>query len=256
METTGNVRLRCENVSYSYDGHTYAVKNININLVRGKVYALVGAMASGKTTLMKIMARLLRPSRGAVYLGDASIFDMKEKEFRRQVGFSFQYPDRGIFAMTVYEEVVFSLKMMFPEKKNEFKNLVKVALRKVGLNEAFMERNPHFLSGGEKRRVALASVVVYNPSVLLLDEPTAALDSYSRNKILNFLREYAAQGNIVVFTTHSLSETNIADNILVMKDGSIFPVSGDMNFAQWVDLGLLPTEEMLYMKWGRYHGYA
>ena len=255
METTGNVRLRCKNVSYSYDGHTYVVRDVNLTLVKGKVYALVGAMASGKTTLMKIMARLLRPSSGMVYLGGVSIFDMKEKEFRRQLGFSFQYPDRSIFAMTVYEEVVFSLKMMFPERKGEFRNLVENALYKVGLDVTFMDQNPHFLSGGEKRRVALASVVVYNPQVLLLDEPTAALDSYSRKKILSFVREYASEGNIVVFTTHSLSELDIADEIWAMKNGFLLPVSGDMDFDQWVDLGLLPTEEMLYMKWGKYYGY-
>ncbi len=254
METTGNVRLICKDVSYSYDGRTYAVRDVNLTLDGGKVYTLVGAMASGKTTLLKILARLFRPSSGRVYINGTSIFDMKENVFRKQVGYSFQYPDRAIFATSVYEEIAFALKMMFPEKKNEFKKLVKIALKKVGLDESFMNRNPHFLSGGEKRRISLASVIVYRPRILFLDEPTAALDSYSRQKVLSFIKDYALDNNIVLFTTHDLSELSVADEIFVMKNGTLFNIS-ETDLSQLVQFGLLPTEEMLYMKWGKYHGY-
>ncbi len=254
METTIINTLKLKDISFGYEKKRLIIDNLSYEFVGGKVYALLGAMASGKSTLLKLIARLLKPMSGKIVFNDIDIDSMTEIQLRKQVGIAFQYPDRSIFALSVFEEIAFALKMLYPEKKDEFRDRVIKAMAIVGLDESFIERNPHFLSGGEKRKVSLAASLVHEPSVLLLDEPTAGLDGISAKQILSFFSSYAQKGKIVLFTTHHLEDTCYADETLIMFEGKLHQVE-PTDVQTMLKFGLMPPEYVLYHRWGRFYGF-
>lgn len=257
METIGTYIVEVDNVSFGYDRHSLVVSRLSFGLQPGRVYAFLGAMASGKSTVLKLLARLLKPQSGNIRLMGTDIWNMKEIIFRRQVSMAFQYPDKSIFATTVYEEIVFALKMLYPDKKPYYNDWVEKALTTVGLDSYFLERNPHMLSGGEKRKVSLASAIVHKPQVLLLDEPTAGLDGRSTEAVLRFIREYAQESRVVLFTTHNLEDIDVADVIMVLHEGRIYYIDKEhVDYTAFVSYGILPPDFILYERWGKYHGYA
>ena len=256
METTGVARLEVKNLRFSYESGISVIKDVSLSLFSGNVYVLLGRMGSGKSTFFKLLARLLKPNYGQILIDGNDIWDMEEREFRKKVVMSFQYPDKSIFANTVYDEIVFSLRMLYDDKYFDFQSMVKNALDIVGLPATFLGRNPHHLSGGEKRKVALAASIVHRPNVMLLDEPTAGLDSTSADHILNFISNYAREGNLVVFTTHNLEELEIVDSVLVMRDGEIFSIDkATVMNREIVKYDLIPPDIVLYEMWGKYYGY-
>lgn len=255
METAGNTLVEVNGLSFGYEKNMIVLSDISLSLERGKVYALLGAMASGKSTLLKLLARLAKPLSGQIILEGKDVWQISERQFRRCVSIAFQYPDRSIFATTVYDEVVFALKMLYPEKKHMFDSLVKGALLAVGLDESFLKRNPHMLSGGEKRKVSLAATIVHRPQLLLLDEPTAGLDGISAESILSFVADYAKSDNTVLFTTHNLEDISIADEVIILYDGKVHYIDKNrVDYMVLVSYGILPPDYVLYEYWGKYHG--
>ena len=211
-------------VSFRYPEAT-ALDALSLSIPPGECLAVLGANGSGKSTLLRVLAGLCFPDRGRVEFFGAPLTEAALAEapfahnFRRRVGVVFQNPDVQLFNATVFDEVAFGpLQMGWP--KAEILERVHGALADLGI-EAVKDRPPHRLSGGEKKRVALASVLVLDPDVLLLDEPTAALDPQSQGHMIDFL--FGCLGRkTVITTTHSLEVAQeIADRCLVLESGRL-----------------------------------
>jgi len=202
-----------------------ALDGLNLSIAPGECVAVLGANGSGKSTLLRVLAGLCFPERGRVeFFGEplteaALAHGAFARNFRRRVGVVFQNPDVQLFNATVFDEVAFGpLQMGWP--KAQILERVHGALADLGIGE-LKDRPPHRLSGGEKKRVALASVLVLDPDVLLLDEPTAALDPKSQGQIVDFLFGCIGRKTIVT-TTHSLEiAQEIADRALVLENGRL-----------------------------------
>jgi len=212
-------------VTYRYET-VVALENISLSIARGKRIALLGANGSGKSTLLRLLDALHFPDSGGiafhgqplereVFDDDAFAFD-----FRSRVGLVFQNPDVQLFNPTVFDEVAFApLQLRWP--KERIVKLVAEALDRMEIGH-LRDRPPHRLSGGEKKRVALASVLVLNPEVLLLDEPTAGLDPRSESQIIDMLIAWGGDGRTVITATHDLGLVeDIADYCFVLQAGKI-----------------------------------
>ena len=212
-------------VTYRYET-VVALENISLSIERGKRIALLGANGSGKSTLLRLLDALHFPDSGGIafygqslrreaFHDDAFAFD-----FRSRVGLVFQNPDVQLFNPTVFDEVAFApLQLRWP--KEQIVKRVAEALARMEIGH-LRDRPPHRLSGGEKKRVALASVLVLNPEVLLLDEPTAGLDPRSESQIIDMLIAWGGDGRTVITATHDLGLVeDIADYCFVLQAGKI-----------------------------------
>jgi cobalt/nickel transport system ATP-binding protein len=212
-------------VTYSYN-QVPALKGISLQVSRGERIALLGANGSGKSTLLRLLAGLYFPDGGAIsYFGEAlSEQHLEDEEFfyrlRRGVGVVFQNPDIQLFNPSVFDELAFGpLQLRLP--KEEVRNRVEQTLNMMGISH-LKDRAPHRLSGGEKKRVALASVLILDPEVLLLDEPSAALDPNSQRQIVDLLVSWRGTDKTVITATHDLDTLeDIADRCYVFENGCI-----------------------------------
>lgn len=189
------MEIKFKNVSYTYDKVNYekkeVLKDINLTFAEEKITGIVGKSGSGKTTLLELIDALLLPSSGRIQVGNFIIEKGKKMKdlnsLRFQVGLVFQFPEDQIFESTVRAELEMGLKF-YQYKINQMEERIKDALKMVGLDESYLERNPSSLSHGEKRKIAIASVLIINPSVLILDEPTIGLDPESKKSMMKLLR--------------------------------------------------------------------
>jgi cobalt/nickel transport system ATP-binding protein len=219
------VAFQVDEVRYSY-GEIGALNGVSVNIPRGQRVALLGANGSGKSTLLRLLAGLSFPTRGEIrFRGEAITKERLEEEefffaFRRKVGVVFQNPDVQLFNASVFDEVAFGpLQMGWPSQK--VRDQVAATLAQMRIEE-LKDRAPHRLSGGEKKRVAIASVLVLDPEVLILDEPTAALDPASQTQIVELLASWKDTGRTIVIATHDLdSLEEIADTCYLLKDGLV-----------------------------------
>lgn len=218
--------LETKNLTYTYGVGTpfekTAVENVNLSVEKGAFVGVIGHTGSGKSTLIQMLNGLIRPTSGQVLLNGEDIW-AKPKEIRRvrfQVGMVFQYPEYQLFGETVAADVAFGpTNMGLPPE--EVEKRVKESLRFVGLSEDMMEKSPFELSGGQKRRVAIAGVLAMDPKVLILDEPTAGLDPRGRDTILGEIREYHEERkNTVLLVSHSMEDiAQYAKKVLVIAEG-------------------------------------
>ena len=220
--------LSVENLTYVYSpGTPYAktaVTDINLSFEKGEMIGVIGHTGSGKSTLIQHLNGLLRPTAGRVMLDGKDIWadPKKIRDVRFQVGLVFQYPEYQLFADTVYKDIAFGPSNMgLPEA--EIDRRVRRTAGLVGVTDEMLEKSPFDLSGGEKRRVAIAGVMAMEPAVLILDEPTAGLDPAGRELILSRIREYRDKtGATVLLVSHSMEDTaRIAERVLVMNDGRV-----------------------------------
>ena len=221
--------LRAENISYTYNpgipGSKPAVDGMSLEIGEGEFIAVIGHTGSGKSTLIQHFNGLLAPTSGKVYIGEEDLWADKSRlrSFRFQVGLVFQYPEYQLFGETVYKDIAFGPTNMglSPE---EIDARVRQAARFVGLSEDKLQKSPFELSGGQKRRVAIAGVLAMDPKVLILDEPTAGLDPRGRDKILGEIREYHQEKkNTILLVSHSMED--IAKNAtmaMVMNQSRLF----------------------------------
>lgn len=220
--------LRLENVNYIYgegtSTETKALKNINLEIEKGEFVAIIGHTGSGKSTLIQHFNGLEKANGGNVFFNGKNIYDsdFKLKELRCKVGLVFQYPEHQLFEETVLKDVCFG-PLNQGLTKNEAIAKAKEALTLVGIKEDLYENSPFELSGGQKRRVAIAGVLAMEPDILILDEPTAGLDPAGRDKILEQVKMLHEKKKIgVVLVSHSMEDVaNYAERIIVMNKGEI-----------------------------------
>lgn len=203
-----------------------ALNNVNLIINRGEFVAIVGQTGSGKTTFVQHLNALIRVQSGELYVFEHSLHNKKPdlKALRKSVGMVFQYPEYQLFADTVLDDVCFGLKNFGIADKAEREQMAKRAIELVGLDfDKVKNKSPFDLSGGEKRRVALAGVLAMNPQALVLDEPTAGLDPRGKKEILNIVSRLNREQNVtVVMVSHDMNEVyENARRIVVFKDGQI-----------------------------------
>lgn len=220
--------LKTENLSHIYSKDTpfehVAIKDIDFEAARGEYLGIIGQTGSGKSTFIQHLNGLLRPTSGKVYFDGRDIYETKEltRDIRFKVGLVFQYPEYQLFEETVYKDIAFGPKNMRLTEK-EIDERVREAAGFVGLSESVLEKSPFELSGGQKRRVAIAGVIAMLPEVLILDEPTAGLDPKGRDEIISNIRQYQRSTNsTVIMVTHSMEDiARTVDRLLVFNNGAI-----------------------------------
>lgn len=221
--------LELKNVSYTYGAGTpfeiTAIKNINLTIEKGSFVGIIGHTGSGKSTLVQHFNALLKPTEGQVLLNGEDINRSKHSahEARFKVGLCFQYPEYQLFETTVYKDIAFGPTNMGLSEE-EIKARVLEAAEFVGLTDELLNKSPFELSGGEKRRAAIAGIIAMRPEVLVLDEPTAGLDPSGRKKILSMICEYREKtDSTVIIVSHSMEDVAaIADKIIVMNKGQVY----------------------------------
>lgn len=223
-----NVVLRTEKLAYIYsDGTPFrqvAIDDVNIEIEKGELVGIIGHTGSGKSTLIQHFNGLLKQTSGKVYVNGKDIWEDKSKirQVRFTVGLCFQYPEYQLFEETVAKDIAFGPTNMGLDSA-EVSRRVQRALSFVGLSNDYMEKSPFDLSGGEKRRVAIAGVMAMEPEILVLDEPCAGLDPKGRDTVLELIRQYRQQtGSTVIIISHSMEDVaKIATKVLVMNKGKV-----------------------------------
>lgn len=217
-----------KNVSYIYDPDSAipvkALEDINLEIHDGEFIGLMGHTGSGKSTLVQHLNCLIRPTEGEIYYNGENVLaeDYPLKTLRSKVGLVFQYPEHQLFETDVLSDVSFGPKNLGLSKE-EARERAKEALALVGMGEKYYSRSPFELSGGQKRRAAIAGVLAMNPEVLILDEPTAGLDPKGRDEILDRLRSLHEEKKItIILVSHSMEDVaNYASRIIVMDKGRV-----------------------------------
>lgn len=217
--------LELKNLTYTYGKKTAfektAVDNVNLSIEKGEFIGIIGHTGSGKSTLVQMLNGLIKPTSGQVLLDGADIWE-KPKEIRKirfKIGMVFQYPEYQLFDETVYKDISFG-----PKNKGltgaELDKAVRDAAKFVGMKDELLNKSPFDLSGGEKRRAAIAGVIAMQPEVLVLDEPTAGLDPMGRELLLSQIAQYHRERkNTVLLVSHSMEDiARVADRIIVMSN--------------------------------------
>ncbi len=202
-----------------------ALKDVSFSINEGEILGVIGHTGSGKSTMLQHLNGLLKPESGQIIIGDIDITDEKVKmtEIRKRVGLVFQYPEYQLFEETVAKDVAFGPKNLgMPDEEIDI--TVRKSLEMVGLSyDEIADRSPFELSGGQKRRVAIAGVIAMKPEVLILDEPTSGLDPYAHQEVLNMIRKIHKESTgIIIFVSHNMRDVaNMSDKVLVMDRGSV-----------------------------------
>ena len=220
--------IKLEDVSYVYSPDTpfekEALSHVNIEFRAGRTTGIIGHTGSGKSTVAQLLNGLLRPTSGRVLLDGADIFEKPTEigKVRFKVGLVFQYPGYQLFEETVFRDIAFGPSNM-GLKDDEIKRRVESAAEFVGIDKELFEKSPFDLSGGQKRRVAIAGIMAMEPDVIVLDEPAAGLDPKGRDDIFGGIKKWQADhGATVILISHSMEDMAMyADDIVVMKDGTV-----------------------------------
>ena len=221
--------IKTEELTYVYGEGTpfckTAVDKVNIEIQEGEFVGVIGHTGSGKSTLIQHFNGLLAPTSGKIFIDGVNIWENKKqmRDVRFKVGLVFQYPEYQLFEETVYKDIAFGPKNM-GLSEDEIDRRVRETARLVGIKDKTLNKSPFELSGGQKRRVAIAGVMAMEPKVLILDEPTAGLDPKGRDRILGQIKEYHKEkGNTVLLVSHSMEDVaKTVDKILVMNKSKLF----------------------------------
>ncbi len=251
--------LQVKDLSYVYSAGTpfehKALDNVNFTLNRGEFVGIIGHTGSGKSTLMQQLNGLLKPTSGQVLLGGVDIWS--DKQFTRQarfrVGLVFQYPEYQLFEETVYKDIAFGPKNMGLSEA-EIDKRVREAAGFVGITQRQLQVSPFDLSGGQKRRVAIAGVIAMEPEVLILDEPVAGLDPIGRAEILENIESYRkAKNATILMVSHSMEDVaNMTDRLLVLYGSHLVmddaPANVFVHAQELVDMGLnIPRVTQIFL---------
>ena len=233
------MQIFIKNLSFSYNPKAkqnekqYALNNVSLTVESGEFFGIIGQTGSGKSTLIQHLNALLPLQEGQIFIGD---FDLSQKgktakknlkELRKKVGMVFQYPEYQLFAETVYEDVAFAVKNFYPDlQQSEITRRVGDAITQVGLDyNEIKDKSPFDLSGGQKRRVAIAGVLVANPEILVLDEPVAGLDPMGKKDLMQLLHNLNTNNRTIIIVSHDMDEVcENCSRIAVMKNGQIVSV--------------------------------
>ena len=252
--------LEVKNLCHLYSAGTpfehVALDNVSFSVEKGEFIGIIGHTGSGKSTLMQHMNGLLKPTSGSIMLDGVDIWSDKKitRQSRFRVGLVFQYPEYQLFEETVYSDIAYGPKNM-GLKADEIDRRVREAASLVGLTEAQLERSPFDLSGGQKRRVAIAGVIAMEPEILILDEPTAGLDPEGREEILQEIDGYRkAKNATIMMVSHSMTDVaRLADRLFVMNDAKLAmdgtPEEVFQHAQELVDMGLdIPEITRVFLK--------
>ena len=220
--------IELKNVScvYSENGpfETVALGDISLKIEKGKFYGLIGHTGSGKTTLVQLISGLVKPTSGEIWVDGVNIADkkIKVKDVLKKTGLVFQYPEYQLFEETVYEDVAFGPRNLGLDEE-EVDRRVRAALDTVRIKEKYFAKSPFELSGGQKRRVAIAGILSMEPEVLILDEPTAGLDPKGRDDILGEIKKlHEEKGITVILVSHSMEDiAKMCEKVIVINGGKI-----------------------------------
>ena len=218
--------IKAENIRFTYGTGTSfektALSDVSFEIEKGEFIGIIGHTGSGKSTLVQLLNGLLKPTSGKIYLNGKDIWEEPKKirNVRFKVGMVFQYPEYQLFDETVYKDISYGPKNM-GLSEDEIDEKVRSAAEFVGLKKELLDKSPFDLSGGEKRRAAIAGVIAMDPEVLILDEPTAGLDPLGRDALLSQIQDYHdVRKNTVILVSHSMEDiARVADRILVMSHG-------------------------------------
>lgn len=222
--------IQVKNLNYTYSkglpNETKALDDISFAVEKNSILGVVGHTGSGKSTLLQMLNGLLRPDDGEIIIGEDCITEegFPLVKIRRKVGLVFQYPEYQLFEETVRKDVAFGPKNLGIKDEDKLEKLVKESIEKVGLDyETIKNRSPFELSGGQKRRVAIAGVIAMKPEVLILDEPTAGLDPESRLELTKLIKDIQKDEDmILIFVSHNMGDVaRMADKMLVLDRGKI-----------------------------------
>ncbi|HEY5586371.1 MAG TPA: energy-coupling factor transporter ATPase [Ruminiclostridium sp.] len=219
--------IKIENLYYTYmDGGPFeknALHDINIEINDGEFIGIIGHTGSGKSTLIQHLNGILKPTKGHVIINDIDTAKRNLKELRRQVGIVFQYPEHQLFEETVKKDISFGL-VKQGLSKEEIEKKVNLSLVSVGLDETILDKSPFELSGGQKRRVAIAGVIAMMPKILVLDEPTAGLDPSGRDEIFGYIKRLHKEFNMtIILVSHSMEDiAKLSDRVIVMNEGTVY----------------------------------
>lgn len=219
--------IEIKNLTHIYNKETtmemIALHDVNLTIKDGEKVGIIGHTGSGKSTLVQHLNGLLKPTSGQVTVNGIDTQSKEIRELRKLVGMVFQYPEHQLFEETVYKDISFGLRKQFDYTPEEMDVRIKAAAKSMSISDELMEKSPFELSGGQKRRVAIAGVLVTNPSILVLDEPTAGLDPRGRDELFESLREVNKTKNTtIIIVSHSMEEmAGFADRILVMNKGTV-----------------------------------
>ena len=210
-----------ENTPFAY----HALKGVDLDIKDGSMTALIGHTGSGKSTLIQHINALLLPTQGEVRIDDIiiSATDKPEtlKPLRKKAGLVFQFPEYQLFEETILKDIVFGPKN-FGVNEEEAIKIAKETLKLVGLDESYLEKSPFDLSGGQKRRVAIAGILAMNPDILILDEPTAGLDPQGAKDMLNLFKKINKSGKTVIIVSHDMNQVlEYCDDVIVMNKGKV-----------------------------------
>lgn len=255
-----------DKVNYSYsEGTAYqiqALKDINLKIEEGQFIGIIGHTGSGKSTLTQLLNGLLRATSGHIYVDGEDIYDedYDMKKLRNKVGLVFQYPDHQLFETTNFEDVCFGPKNQGLDRK-EVELRAFEALQNVGFPEDLYYQPPFDLSGGQKRRVAIAGVLAMEPDVLILDEPTAGLDPKGRDEILELIKGLQETGMTIILISHSMEDVaNYVDRIIVMNKGSVMldgvPKDVFAHYKELEEVGLAAPAVTYIMQQLKQNGFA
>lgn len=220
--------IKLEHLSHQYEqngaSNRYAIEDINLTIEKGEFIGLIGHTGSGKSTLIQHLNGLLKGTEGAYYFDGEDVYaeDYSMKKLRSKVGMSFQYPEHQLFEVTVLKDVCFG-PMNMGMTEEEAIEASKKALEAVGLAEKYYQKSPFELSGGQKRRVAIAGVLAMSPEYFILDEPTAGLDPIGRDKVLDLIYDlHKKRGMTIILVSHSMEDVaRYVDRLLVMNKGHL-----------------------------------
>lgn len=213
------MEVNLSNVSFSYDDNKL-FSDFSCCFKDNFISSIVGSNGSGKSTLLDLIDGLLTPISGSVKVGDIDI-----DSCRRRVGYLFQFPEEQIFNSTVYKEIEFGLKCF---KCDDIDKSIRESLELVGLDDSFFDRNPYKISNGERRKIALASILCYKPDVIILDEPTVGLDNKSKIELMKLLKRLKNEfGKTIIIVSHDINFLHkFVDYVYLLKDGKIM-LEGD-----------------------------
>lgn len=235
------MEIKFNDINYVYNKNTPLKKevlhSINLTFKEGETTSIIGRSGSGKTTMAELMNALLFPDEGTINIGSYLLTskginnNKKINDLRVNVGLVFQFPEEQFFNMTVKDEISFGMKY-FNYKTKDIEKRVIDAVKMVGLDEEYLNRNPFTLSNGEKRKIAIASIIAFNPKVIILDEPTVGLDSISKKNLIQLIRKLKNRLNkTIVIISHDIELVHqISDHIIVLNEGDVV-TQGDKFFV-------------------------
>ena len=220
--------IRLEHVSYAYEDNSSKknneLKDLNLEIKKEEFIAVIGHTGSGKSTLIQHLNGLIKPTSGTIYFDDEDIYSegYPLRELRGKVGICFQYPEHQLFETTILDDVCFG-PMNFGKTKEEATELAVKCLKDVGLPEKLYQKSPFELSGGQKRRVAIAGILAMEPEYFILDEPTAGLDPVGKDQILNLLKKLHEEKKItIILVSHSMEDVaKYVERLIVVNHGKI-----------------------------------